>query len=190
MIGLLKGKVLVKNLTGIVLLVNEGIGYEMQMPLLDLEKVYLETEYLIYTHLAVREDGWFLYGFLQEKTRNLFKELIKVSGVGAKIALAILSVMSDEEVLQSILTENITNLSRVNGIGIKMAKRLVMELKDRLAKFEFAVENHSLDDLTDAISALISLGYSSNVARKMLEPFKGQHLPSAVLIKKALQGVK
>lgn len=190
MIGLLKGKVFNKNLTGIILLVNDGVGYEVQMPLGDLEKVLLCEEIVVYVHLVIREDGHFLYGFLQERTRNLFRELIKVSGVGAKIALTILSVMDSEEVLQSIITENFNNLARVNGIGTKTAKRLVMELKDRVAKFEFSIDNNAFDGLLDAVSALISLGYSSATARKMLEPFKGQHLPSDILIKKALQRVK
>ena len=132
MIGRLKGRLLEKKAPGLLIDVN-GVGYELEAPMTtfyDLPKV--GDELVIYTHLVVREDAQSLYGFMKESDRALFRSLIKVSGVGAKLALALLSGISTQDFIKTIRSNDIATLTRIPGVGKKTAERLVIEMRDRI----------------------------------------------------------
>lgn len=136
MIGLLRGKLLIKQPPDLLLDVN-GVGYEVQASMTtfyDLPELHQEVT--LYTHFVVREDAQLLYGFSSQTERELFRHLLKVNGVGPKMALAIVSGMSPVEFNQVIHAADIARLSRIPGVGKKTAERLVIELRDRLPKVE------------------------------------------------------
>jgi Holliday junction DNA helicase RuvA len=182
MIGRLRGQIIAKHPPQVLIDVG-GVGYEVEAPMstfYDLPQVG-EPVTLI-THLLVREDAHVLYGFLREQDRALFRNLLKVTGVGAKMALAILSGMDAQRFAQCVEQEDLTALSRLPGIGRKTAQRLVMEMKDRIADLgggaafgssspigSAATARASAGDdaLGDAVSALIALGYRSADANRM-----------------------
>ncbi|EGV19594.1 Holliday junction branch migration protein RuvA [Thiocapsa marina] len=177
MIGRLQGRILAKHPPQLLLDVG-GVGYEIEAPMstfYDLPAVG-ETVTLV-THLAVREDAWSLYGFGREQERALFRRLLKVTGVGAKMALAILSSMDAARFAQCIEHEDLDALVRVPGIGRKTAQRLVMELRDSLdvipgsAPHLTETRSGSADPreqaLADAVSALVALGYRPVDATRM-----------------------
>lgn len=165
MIGRLTGVLAAKNPPQILLDV-QGVGYEIDVPMSTFynlpaagEKVTLQT------HLVVREDGQFLYGFLGEDERAAFRQLLKVSGIGARIALAVLSGMSVRELVQAVTLQESGRLVKIPGIGKKTAERLLLELRDRLPKAavgaaqsgEGALDHAPADDI---LNALMALGYS------------------------------
>ncbi len=134
MIGLLRGKLLIKQPPDLMLDVN-GVGYEVQASMTtfyDLPELHAEVT--LYTHFVVREDAQLLYGFSSQTERELFRHLLKVNGVGPKMALAIVSGMNPLEFNQVIHAGDIARLSRIPGVGKKTAERLVIELRDRLPK--------------------------------------------------------
>ena len=150
------------------------------------------------THLVVREDAHVLYGFLRERDRVLFRSLLKVTGVGAKMALGILSGMDAQRFAQCIEQEDLTALSRLPGIGKKTAQRLVMEMKDRVGDLGggvAAVVGSALssspaaadDPLTDAVSALIALGYRPADANRMARAADDGAKTSEEIIRAALK---
>jgi holliday junction DNA helicase RuvA len=137
MIGRLRGEIVHKQPPFLLLEVN-GVGYELESPLstfYDLPGVGAQVS--LYTHLLVREDAQVLYAFAGERERALFRALLKVSGIGAKMALAILSGMSVDEFARCVQTDNSAALVRLPGIGKKTAERLVIEMRDRLERLEF-----------------------------------------------------
>ena len=177
MIGRLQGRILAKHPPQLLLDVG-GVGYEIEAPMstfYDLPAVG-ETVTLV-THLAVREDAWSLYGFGREQERALFRRLLKVTGVGAKMALAILSSMDAARFAQCIEHEDLDVLVRVPGIGRKTAQRLVMELRERLDVIPCSAPHlpEALSGradpreqaLADAVSALVTLGYRPVDATRM-----------------------
>jgi len=178
MIGRLHGEILAKQPPQILLDVN-GVGYEVEAPMstfYDLPAVG-ETVTLV-THLLVREDSQLLFGFLREPERALFRHLLKVTGVGARMALAILSGMDARQFAQCVVHEDITALTRLPGIGRKTAQRLVMEMKDRLGEqaegavaAAGAVGPGDPRDAAqaDAVSALIALGYRPADASRLVQ---------------------
>ena len=201
MIGRLKGEILAKHPPQVLLDVG-GVGYEVEAPMstfYDLPPVG-ESVTLI-THLLVREDAHVLYGFLREHDRALFRNLLKVTGVGAKMALAILSGMDAQRFALCIEQEDITALSRLPGIGKKTAQRLVMEMKDRVGELgggapasigSRATPAGPDDALGDAVSALIALGYRPADANRMARSaadVQGAELTSEEIIRAALKAV-
>ena len=164
MIGRLTGILAEKNPPQIVLDVN-GVGYELDVPMstfYNLPAAGEKTKLL--THFAVREDGHFLYGFLTEAERFAFRQLLKVSGIGARTALSVLSGMSVNDLSAAVAQQELGRLVKIPGIGKKTAERLLLELKGKLAdalpSAAFAVE----DSQHDILNALLALGYNDREA--------------------------
>ena len=193
MIGSLIGLIKEKTPSAILLEVN-GIGYEISIPLstsFQLPKVG-ESAFLL-THLVVREDQHSLYGFATEEERKLFRELIKLSGVGAKLAITILSGTNVTGVIQSVVNEDIDALVHLPGIGKKTAERLVVEMKDKIS--EISDEQQNLQDsginsaVAEAINALVNLGYKTKDAKNILDKIDSEELSVEDLIRQALKSL-
>ncbi len=200
MIGRLRGSILSKHPPQLLLEVG-GVGYELEVPMstfYDLPAVG-ETVVLI-THLAVREDAHVLYGFLHERDRALFRALLKVTGVGARMALAILSSMDAARFAQCVEQDDSDSLTRIPGIGKKTAQRLVIEMRDRLDGLTggAAIVTGSLTPasgserdqaLADAVSALVALGYRPPDASRMARAADDGAKTSEEIIRTALRAV-
>jgi Holliday junction DNA helicase RuvA len=181
MIAHLSGTLLSKQATAVILNVG-GVGYEVTIPLstfYDLEEPGSEVQLRIYTH--VREDALQLYGFRTARERELFLRLISVSGIGPKLGITLLSGMSADEMIASIRTNNLARLTLIPGIGRKTAERLVMELRDKVAALsspeleeELGAKTATTPEPTidsvrsDALSALVNLGYQRSAAEKAI----------------------
>ena len=209
MIGFLRGK-LVQKLPPMLLIDVNGVGYEVEAPMstfYQLEAV--EDEVTILTHMHVREDAQLLFGFSSESERTLFKTLIKVNGVGAKMALGILSAMSVHEFCSNVDNGDVTALTKIPGVGKKTAERLQIEMRDRLKPvIDSGIldyqpkESVSPSGITasqmlignsiqkSACDALVALGYKTNQAEKMVSDVFEEGLTLEAIIKRALQGIK
>ena len=202
MIGQLRGTILEKQAPHILLDVG-GVGYEIDAPMTTFYELPVTgKEVVLYTHLAVREDAHKLYGFVSKTDRSLFRSLIKVSGVGAKLALALLSGMAANEFVITIKNKDVDSLVKIPGVGKKTAERLVVEMGDRLKDWqgggavtiEANVANSSESELAenstqDAISALISLGYKPQQASMMVLKVDSTACSSEEIIRQALKSV-
>ena len=194
MIGRLTGVILEKKPPALLIDVH-GVGYEVDAPMSTFYLLpELGKETVLYTHLVVREDAQLLYGFASEQERHMFRQLIKVSGVGAKMAISVLSGMSPEEFARCIRDRDAASLTRVPGIGKKTAERLVVEMHDRLKDSESQLSDSSpaalapaSDGRADAISALKALGYKPQEASRWVGAIKGDDLGSEELIRQALK---
>ena len=199
MIAQLRGKLVQTSLTSIILDVN-GVGYQLFIPMSTYDKLPLSGEEVtLLTYLHVREDAMLLYGFSKVEEKQLFEMLISVSGVGAKVALNILSSMSVSMFCTSVASEDIKTITCINGIGKKTAERLIIELRDKVRKFapelaaiEGATEEES-EAALDALLALEQLGFKREKAQKALKKIVSK-LPadecsSENLIRKALQAL-
>ena len=166
MIGRLSGTLLEKNPPQLLLDV-QGVAYEIDVPMSTFYNLPQNGERIsLFTHLVVREDAHLLYGFGTETERRAFRQLLKVNGIGAKIALSLLSGLSVAELAQAVTLHETARLTRVPGIGKKTAERLLLELKDKLgADLTQAVGiNRPAPAASDITHALISLGYSEREA--------------------------
>lgn len=170
MIGRLSGILLEKNPPQLLIDCN-GVGYEIDVPMSTFYNLPgLGEKVVLLTHLAVREDAHLLYGFGTVDERNVFKQLIKISGVGARTALAILSGMSVADLSQAITLQEAGRLTRIPGIGKKTAERLLLELKGKIGADLGAVSGALHHDATsDILNALIALGYSDKEATLALK---------------------
>lgn len=197
MIGRLRG-ILINKQPPALLLDVQGVGYEVEAPMstfYQLPEVGEET--VLHTHLIVREDAHVLCGFATENERRMFRALIKINGVGAKLALAILSGMSADEFARCIHDNNTADLTRLPGVGKKTAERLIVEMKDRLSDWQDNVVNlptgekqaSDADGEREAVSALIALGYKPQEASKMVAGIDTENLSSEDIIKAALKSV-
>jgi len=170
MIGRLSGTLLEKNPPQLLIDCN-GVGYEVDVPMstfYNLPAVGEKT--VLLTHLAVREDAHLLYGFGSFEERNAFKQLIKISGVGARTALSILSGMSVRDLAQAVTLQEAGRLTRVPGIGKKTAERLLLELKGKLGADLGGATGAPLSDAgADILNALLALGYSEKEAAAALK---------------------
>jgi len=191
MIGRLRGILIYKAPPQLVVDVH-GVGYELQAPMssfYDLPE--LGREVFLYIHYAQKEDSVALYGFLTESERQLFRDLQKVSGVGAKIALAVLSGVSVDAFARLVQTGDVAALTRIPGIGKKTAERMVVELRDRAAELgQAAVPGASGlpgDPLSEAITALQALGYKPAEAERMARKSAAEGDQAPTIIRKALQ---
>ena len=192
MIGRLKGIVVHKQPPWLVVDVN-GVGDELEAPMstfYDLPEVGREVS--LFTHYAQKEDSVSLYGFLREGERRLFRDVQKVSGIGAKIALAVLSGASVDEFARLLQAGDITALTRIPGIGKKTAERMVVELRDRAADFGAGggplAGNAGIGDAqTEATVALQQLGYKPAEAARMARDAAAPGDEAAAIIRKALQ---
>lgn len=174
MIGSLRGRLAAKHAPHIVLECS-GVGYEVETPMstfLDLPGI--GTELFLHTHLLVREDAQILYGFATDEERVLFRTLLKVNRVGAKMALGVLSAMSANDFRRCVEYEDAATLSKVPGIGKKTAERLIMEMRDKIGSVgtptlpgqKVSVESSPRSEATDA---LVALGYKVNEVNKLLD---------------------
>lgn len=177
MIGSLRGRLAAKSPPQLLLEVG-GVGYEIEAPMstfYDLPAVGGEVRLL--THLVVREDAHVLYGFAREDERRLFRMLLKVSGVGPKIALAILSGSSAEAFAGCIAARDVATLTRIPGVGKKTAERLVVELRDRLTAGDavggIGAEMPVAGARSEALAALVALGYKPAEATRLIETAEG-----------------
>lgn len=169
MIGRLQGILLAKNPPQVVLDVH-GVGYELEVPMSTFYTLPENGEKLILlTHLLVREDAHLLYGFASEAERFAFRQLLKVSGVGARLALAVLSGLSVGDLAQVVASQEVGRLTRVPGIGAKTAERLLLELKGKLAQVQPAATTASGVAHGDILNALLALGYNEREAATALK---------------------
>jgi len=192
MIGRLKGILVHKQPPWLVIDVN-GVGYELEAPMstfYDLPD--LGREVSLFTHYAQKEDSVSLYGFLREGERRLFRDVQKVSGIGAKIALAVLSGVSVDEFARLVQAGDVTALTRIPGIGKKTAERMVVELRDRAADLAGAgatlnISGAPADPQSEAVIALQQLGYKPAEASRMAAAAVAAGDDAATIIRKALK---
>lgn len=195
MIGRLHGTLLEKHPPWIVIDVH-GVGYELETSMTTLVSMpSVGEEVRLYTHLSVREDAHLLYGFARDEERQLFRALIKVNGVGPKLALAILSGMDTDAFIHCVMEGDSKALTKLPGVGKKTADRLVVEMRDRfphwqegqgsLLEGDSAMTRRAFDPQADAEAALVTLGYKPTEASRMLSDLD-KTLPTEALIKAAL----
>jgi Holliday junction DNA helicase RuvA len=175
MIGFVRGRLAHKEPPWLVIDVG-GVGYEIEAPMSTIFRLPdVGDEVQLHTHLVVREDQQTLFGFSTDEERRLFRGLIKVSGVGAKLALTILSGISVDGFMQCVRHEDKATLVRLPGIGRKTAERLILDMRDRIdgvpggAGGEPVAPGQPSSSRTDAINALVSLGYKPAEVQKMLD---------------------
>ena len=196
MIGLLRGRVIQRQPPFLLLEVN-GVGYEVEAPMSTFYDLPAGDEPVtLYTHLMVRDDAHTLFGFVHERDRALFRMLLKVSGVGGKMALAILSGMTADEFSLAVQGGDVAALTRLPGVGRKTAERLIVEMRDRLEKLEMAPASGAPATTpaaggadADAVDALVALGYKPAEASRMVRAVFQPGLGTEALIRAALQGV-
>ncbi|MGH1486358.1 MAG: Holliday junction branch migration protein RuvA [Cellvibrionaceae bacterium] len=202
MIGRLKGIIIEKQPPHVLVDVT-GVGYEVQAPMTSFYPMpAVGEEVILHTHLSISENAHQLFAFYTQDERKLFRTLIKVSGVGPKMALAILSGMPAAEFVQCVRADNVTALVKVPGVGKKTAERLIIEVKDRLKDWGAVttegisppdlIVNQSLSSVTaDAESALIALGYRPTEAAKVIASVQKEQSPdnSEELIRLALKSL-
>ena len=174
MIGRLAGRVLTRKPPFLLVDVH-GIGYEVEAPMSTFFATQGQDDVVLHTHLVVREDAQLLYGFATVRERDLFRALIKVSGIGPRMAVAVLSGMSEAQFRDCVLNDDVTALTKVPGIGKKTAERLIIEMRDRLGKEPgvampaaaggVPAEESARDE---ALSALEALGYKPAEANRMI----------------------
>lgn len=191
MIAFLRGDFVKKSPASILVDVN-GVGYEVQISLYTWSKIQNLDKGMLHTSLLIREDAHILYGFYDLAEKTLFQQLIGVSGVGAATARVMLSYMKPDELTQAILMGDIRSLESIKGIGKKSAERIVLELKDKLAKQPLETNISPMKNNTlrqDALNALTALGISRQAAGKALEEVSlaNPELSVEELIKKALR---
>ncbi|WP_290652081.1 Holliday junction branch migration protein RuvA [Aquisalimonas sp.] len=190
MIGRLTG-ILAEKQPPHLLIDVHGVGYEVQAPMstfYDLPAVGERVS--LHTHLVVREDGQSLYGFGSGRERQLFRALIRVSGVGPKLGLTLLSGMRVDEFIQCLQDQDSSRLTRMPGVGRKTAERLVIEMQDRVNAFTGEAAPATMrgeDTVCEAVDALVALGYKPAEASKLVSRAGDSDLPSEELIRRALQ---
>lgn len=200
MIGRLRGTLAEKQPPHVIVDVN-GLGYELEVPMTTLYRLPSLGEPLtLHTHLVVREDAQLLYGFFEKRERELFRELIRLNGVGPKLALALMSGLEVDELVRCVQAQDASVLVRIPGVGKKTAERLLVELKDRFKAWEtvpgmatLVVEPRGSGAVSsaanDAVSALISLGYKPQEASRAVSAIKEEGLSSEDMIRRALKGM-
>jgi len=192
MIGSLRGRLTSKQAPHIVVECN-GVGYEIETPMstfLDLPDI--GAELFLHTHLLVREDAQILYGFSSDEERTLFRTLLKVNRVGAKMALGVLSAMSANDFRRCVEYEDTTTLSKIPGVGKKTAERLIIEMRDRIDAVAappgvgkaVAVEASARSEAHDA---LVALGYKANEVNKLIGKLDIEDKSAEDIIRQALR---
>lgn len=191
MIGSLRGRLASKQAPHIVIECG-GVGYEVETPMSTfLELPAIDEELFIHTHMLVREDAQLLFGFASEDERRLFRTVLKISGVGAKMGLAILSAMSEADFRRCVEYEDTASLVKIPGVGKKTAERLIIEMRDK-----FKSSPHSGDPQrvaapaspkTEAVDALVSLGYKVNEVNKLIGDMDVDGKSAEDIIRQALK---
>lgn len=200
MIGQIRGKMIEKQMPQLIIEVG-GLGYEVNAPMSTFYQLpEIGAEITLFTHFIVREDAHHLYGFYTRDERTLFRTLLRVNGVGPRLALTILSSVSPEEFVRSVLNNDTASLVRLPGVGKKTAERLVIEMRDKLSDWyqSEAVTTDTLastkegrrhQTLQDAISALIALGYKQQEANRTVTKIDDGAASSEELIRRALKEI-
>lgn len=208
MIGSLRGKLIEKNAPDVLIEVN-GVGYELSMPMSSFYNLPgIGGEVFVYTCFVVREDAQLLFGFTSREAKVLFKELIKVSGIGPKIALAILSSFNPGQFVNAVKNDSINSIVKVPGIGKKTAERLVIEIKDRVSSWKIndagSIESSARDpelpaedtgvvidsDVeSQAVQALVALGYKPTQAASSVHKLYRDGMSVQDVIKVALKSI-
>lgn len=197
MIGQLSGIILEAEPPQLLLDVN-GVGYEIDAPMTTFAQLPSVGEKIIlFTHFVVREDAQHLFGFCSREERALFRTLLKVNGIGPRLGITILSSVSPKEFVRCVLNQDTGSLVQIAGVGKKMAERLIVEMRDKLASWERSDESITSSNMTtkgvrqhvlqDAISALISLGIKPQEANRVINKMDDGQLASEELIRRALQ---
>lgn len=189
MIGRIRGVLLEKQAPDILVDV-QGVGYELQVPMSTIYQLPAQGQQVqLYTHLVVREDAQLLYGFFEQRERLLFRNLIRISGVGPKMALVILSGMAVEEFVRTVNANDVSAMARMPGIGKKTAERLIVEMRDKLQSWEvpgviagadvspgqLSAEGSQRKMTADAETALVALGYKPQEAARVVMQILKQH---------------
>ncbi len=193
MIAQIKGKLVEKTPTYVVIDCG-GVGYQLNISLNTFSKIGIEENCLLFTHYVVREDAHLLYGFKEKSERELFRQLISVSGVGSSTAMMILSSLSPDETKVAIISGNVNVLKSVKGIGLKSAERIIIDLRDKIGKSDgveifSASSNNTIKE--EALSALVMLGFSKMPAEKALTKIMAEtpNLTVEELIKRTLKSL-
>jgi len=199
-IGRLRGTLAEKQPPHLLLDVG-GVGYEVEVPMTTLYRLPAQGEIVtLHTHLVVREDAHLLYGFGEKRDRELFRELIRLNGVGPKLALALMSSLEVDELVRCVQAQDTAALVKVPGVGKKTAERLLVELKDRFKAWEnlpsiapLVMPSQALPAVAsaeaDAVSALVALGFKPQEASRAVAAVEGEGLSSEELIRRALKGM-
>lgn len=190
----IKGKPVLKGVSYVVIDVN-GVGYLINTSQTSLNSIKEgEGELTMYTVFIVREDAQELYGFTTNEEKNMFESLIAVSGVGPKAAVSILSVTTPAEFARAVITDNVKTITKAQGVGPKIAKRIILELREKMKNVDLDLTSDDEETMAtvelndargDAVSALMALGYNRDEALKAVGAVEGE-LPADELIKKAL----
>lgn len=186
MIAYLQGKVIKKGSKSAIILVS-GIGYEVFLPLKNLEALKIDEEKELFIHSYIKEDAFDLYGFNTLVELDFFKKLITVSGVGPKSALNVLALGQIDELKRAITSGDSSMLQQVSGIGKKTAERLVVELKEKFIVDISAESEQNVSGSSQVIEALVSLGYKASEAQEIVKKLPTQEGDLATRIKQALQ---
>ena len=177
----------------------QGVGYELQAPLSTFDTLpALGGEACLHTHMVVRDDGYSLFGFSTQRERELFRALIRINGVGPKLALTLLSGMRTDDLMACLRDQDAAPLTRIPGVGRKTAERLVLDMQDRMQAFADdtvasapsspqATVPPTEDPSSEAISALVALGYKEAEASRLVQQATEPGLASSELIRRALQ---
>ena len=191
MITHIQGKLIEKN-PSFVIIDCSGVGYLLRISLQTYSKLSNDEFCMLFTHLSIKEDAHTLFGFFDKDERELFRQLISVSGVGPNTAQMILSSLTPHEIQQAILTDNVKVLQGVKGIGGKTAQRIILDLKDKISKLGITVNSSTNSYNTireEALSALTMLGFSKNSIEKSIEKElqDGANLEVEELVKRVLK---
>lgn len=198
MIGSLSGSITAIYPPFVLLDVN-GVGYEIETPMSTFCQLQKDANVFLWTHLVVREDAQLLYGFSQQSERSVFRTLIKINGVGAKLAIAILSSIELPALKHALENDDAARLTKIPGIGKKTAERLIIELRGKLDHVAGSTENAGTDASeqksasgtrlaeSEAIAALQSLGYSAKEAEKVIDSVSTEEATTQQLIRLALK---
>jgi len=199
MIGRISGVLAIKKAPNIMVDCN-GVGYDVEVSMTTFYQLpEVDEKVSVWTHLQIKDDQHALIGFSTEQERRLFRTLIKINGVGVKMALTILSGMSEVEFCACILSDDIVTLTRLPGVGKKTAERLIIELRDKVEKLTLdhdqpmvvnsAVNGLAGSNVSEAIEALQALGYKPADADKMIKKIAAPNLDTETLIKLSLKTV-
>jgi Holliday junction DNA helicase RuvA len=195
MIGFLRGRLAQKHPPALLVDVN-GVGYELEAPMSTFYALPAVGEpVMLHTHLVVREDAQLLYGFATEAERRLFRDLLRVSGVGPKIGLALLSGVSVDAFMLCVESGDVASLTRIPGVGRKTAERLVVEMRDRIRSLGEGLPpglapapgDGTPGVQAEAFAALVALGYRPVEVTRLLRSVAGEGLSTEELIRQALQ---
>lgn len=194
MIGRIRGILLEKEPPAMLVDVA-GIGYELEAPMTTFYDLPVTgSEVTLYTHLVVREDAHLLFGFSRVSQRSLFRSLLKVNGIGPRVALAILSGMNEDEFALCVSSEDVSRITKVPGIGKKTAERLIVEMRDKVDSggveaIAGGIGGTAADPASEAVSALIALGYKGNEASRLVRNVSGDDLSTEDIIRQALKNI-